>query len=91
MHLLLDALLPIVEVPLAPNASLILTITAHLCLDIVLSKVVESFSDLGSHLLRVELVDMEVGRLEPRFNLGRIGIGASLLSRRLLLLRSVYG
>ena len=34
---------------------------------------------------------MQVGRLEPRLNLRRIGVGASLLRRRLLLLRRIHG
>ena len=34
---------------------------------------------------------MQVGRLEPRLDLRRIGVGASLLRRRLLLLRRIHG
>ena len=91
LHLLLDALLSFVEVPIAPDASLVLAIAAHLSLDIVLSKAFEGLIDLRSHLLWVELVDMQVGRLEPRLDLRRIGVGASLLRRRLLLLRRIHG
>ena len=34
---------------------------------------------------------MEVSRLEPRLDLGRIGIGSSLLGCRLLLLSRIHG
>ena len=34
---------------------------------------------------------MQVGRLKPGLDLRRIGVGASLLRRRLLLLRRIHG
>ena len=91
LHLLLDALLPFVEVTIGLNTSPILTIAAHLRLEIVFSEAFEGLIDLSSDLLRVELVDMQVGRLETRLNLRRISVGASLLCRCLLLLRRIYG